>query len=88
MRDRPDRLDCEHVFRKLDDYLDRELTPHETGLVREHLEVCEVCAAEYRFEKSVLANVREKLRHIAAPPDLLSRITRRIAEAEPEDGGR
>jgi len=88
MRDHPDRRGCEHVFRKLDDYLDRELAPHEARLVREHLEVCAVCAAEYDFEKSVLTNVREKLRHIAAPPDLLARITRRIAEAERENEGR
>lgn len=88
MRHHPDRRGCEHVFRKLDDYLDRELTPNEARLVREHLEVCAVCATEYHFEKSVLTNVRDKLRHIAAPPDLLARITRRIAEVEREEGDR
>lgn len=86
MRSVPDRLTCEDLFRKLDDYLDRELSPDEARLVREHLETCAVCAAEYRFEASVLTNVREKLRHIAAPPDLLARITRRIAEVEREKG--
>ena len=77
-----DRLSCVELFRRLDDYLDRELRPEEMRLVREHLESCAVCASEYSFEESVLKNVREKLRHIQAPPDLLSRISRLIAESE------
>lgn len=79
---RPDRLSCEQLFRRLDDYLDRELSPEVMALVREHLETCAVCAAEYAFESSVLTSVREKLRHISAPPDLMAKISRRIAEAE------
>ncbi len=83
---RPDRLSCEELFRRLDDYLDRELTPDEMEMVREHLETCAVCASEYAFESSVLKNVREKLRRIAAPPGLMAKISRRIAEAEAQGG--
>lgn len=83
---RPARLTCEELFRRLDDYLDRELTPDEAVLVRDHLEICAVCAAEYRFEASVLRNVREKLRRISAPPDLLAKISRSIARADREGG--
>jgi len=78
----PDRFTCEEMFRRLDDYMDRELSPEEAALVREHLETCAVCAAEYRFESSMLTSVREKLRRIAAPPDLLRRISARIAKQE------
>jgi len=80
----PDRLTCEELFRKLDDYLDQELAPEEARLVREHLETCAVCAAEYQFESSVLTNVRDKLQRLSAPADLLSRITQRIAQARRE----
>jgi anti-sigma factor (TIGR02949 family) len=66
----------------LDDYLDRELSEDEARLVREHLETCAICATEYTFEASMLRGVREKLRRIQAPPGLLERITRRIAESE------
>lgn len=76
----PDRLSCEELFRRLDDYLDRELEPAESDLVRQHLETCAVCAAEYRFEASMLSAVRDKMRRIQAPPGLLEKITRRIAE--------
>lgn len=81
----PDRLTCEELFRRLDDYMDRELSPEEAKLVREHLETCAVCTAEYSFESSMLRSVREKLRHISAPPDLLARITARITRAEGGD---
>lgn len=72
------RLTCEEIFRRLDDYLDRELTAEEMARVREHLETCEVCAREYDFEEKVLVNLRDRLRRIAAPRDLLSKITKTI----------
>jgi anti-sigma factor (TIGR02949 family) len=56
------RLTCEEIFRRLDDYLDRELTAEEMARVRGHLETCEVCAREYDFEEKVLVNLRERLR--------------------------
>ncbi|HEU4754667.1 MAG TPA: zf-HC2 domain-containing protein [Armatimonadota bacterium] len=77
-----DRYHCEETFRRFDDYLDRELTPAEMELVREHLEHCERCARELRFEASVLRQVREKVRRITVPPDLFARISRALDEVE------
>jgi len=68
------RYTCEEAFRRLDDYLDRELTPEETALVHEHLETCAGCAREFSFEASVLRGVRAKLRQIDLPESLQSRI--------------
>jgi anti-sigma factor (TIGR02949 family) len=68
------RKTCEEAFRLLDDFLDRRLGPEETRLVEEHLRVCEACTREFTFEASVLHNVKEKLRHLAAPTDLVARI--------------
>jgi anti-sigma factor (TIGR02949 family) len=82
----PDRYTCEEVFRRLDDYLDRELAAAEVAIVRQHLEVCAVCASEYRFESSVLEQVRAKLRRIAVPADLCARIAAAI-ETEAAGGG-
>ncbi len=81
MRRHIDRATCEEAFRKLDDYLDRRLSPTETGLVEEHLRTCEACTREFTFEASVLAAVRRKLERVEAPPDLLARISERIARA-------
>jgi len=68
------RYTCEEAFRRLHDYLDRELSTEETVLVREHLEICAGCAREFNFEASVLKGVREKLRQIDLPPSLQARI--------------
>lgn len=81
-----DRYTCEEVFRRFDDYLDRELTPEEIQLVEEHMAICERCAREYHFEESVLRNVRAKLHRLSAPPDLLGRISRALSDVKPGGG--
>jgi anti-sigma factor (TIGR02949 family) len=72
------RKTCEEAFRLLDDFLDRRLGPEETHLVEEHLRVCEACTREFAFEASVLNGVKEKLRHIEAPADLVAKIISRL----------
>jgi anti-sigma factor (TIGR02949 family) len=79
MSRRLDRTTCEEAFRRLDDYLDRRLTPDDIRLIEEHLHVCDACSREFTFEASVIKGVREKLRRISAPADLSARIAKRIA---------
>jgi anti-sigma factor (TIGR02949 family) len=80
--DRLDRLTCEEVFARLDDFMDRELGPEEARRVQEHLDACARCAMEYRFEVSIVQGVRDKLRRIAAPGDLLARINERLSRSD------
>ena len=68
------RYTCEEAFRRLDDYLDHELSAEEMELVREHLEICAGCAREFNFERSVIEGVEEKLQQIELPDTLQSRI--------------
>jgi anti-sigma factor (TIGR02949 family) len=70
----PDRMTCEEVVRRLDDYLDRELTSAEMRRVSEHLETCATCASEFAFETSVVSEIRSKLRRIAAPQELIRKV--------------
>jgi anti-sigma factor (TIGR02949 family) len=81
-----DRVTCEDAFRKIDDYLDRELSDDELARIADHLAICAACASEFQFERSVLDGVRAKLRRVAAPPALLPKIFQLI-RAE-RDGGR
>lgn len=76
-----DRLNCEQVFKRLDDYLDRELSPAETEMVREHLEICAWCAGAYDFQENVLSQLRERLQHVPAPTHLLSKVSLALAKA-------
>ncbi len=73
-----DRMTCESAFRRLDDYLDRQLSPDEMRLVEEHLQICEACTREFTFEASVLDGVRRKLKSLEMPPDLLAWIAARL----------
>lgn len=81
----PGPFDCQAVFQRLDDYLDRELTADEMMQVRAHLDLCEVCAREHRFEATVIAAVRAKLGQVRAPQALIDRVRRSL---EQEPGGR
>ena len=74
----PDRFTCEEVFRKLDDFIDRELDPAEQGVVSAHLATCAVCAAEHKFEASVLQQLKSKMRRLVLPQDLFQRISNAI----------
>ena len=70
----PDRYTCAQVFRRLDDYVDRELTPEEIDRVEEHLATCAQCASEARFERSIVEGLKTKIRHIDVPASLLEKI--------------
>jgi len=76
------RYTCEEAFRRLDDYLDRELSAEEMTLVHEHLDICAGCAREFNFEASVLRGVREKLRQIDLPDSLQARILAALGKAQ------
>ncbi|HEY9014218.1 MAG TPA: zf-HC2 domain-containing protein [Gemmatimonadales bacterium] len=78
-----DRTNCEEAFRRLDDFLDRRLTPEETRIIEEHLEICAWCAREFNFETSVLFGVKRKLRQLEVPTDLVSRILAQLPPSEP-----
>ncbi|HJR16549.1 MAG TPA: zf-HC2 domain-containing protein [Gemmatimonadales bacterium] len=71
---RVDRTNCEEAFRRLDDFLDRRLTPDEMRIIEKHLEVCAWCTREFNFEASVLHGVKGKLRQLEAPADLVTKI--------------
>lgn len=78
----PDRYGCEEAFRRLDDYVDRELSADEIRLVGKHLETCATCAAEFTFEDRVIACVRRKVQRISMPKDLMTRISAKLSEGE------
>ena len=73
-----DPLTCQEAVARLDDYLDRELSEEEMRRVRHHLETCAGCAGHFRVEEDLLQQVRDKMRRIAVPGDLMARIQKRL----------
>jgi anti-sigma factor (TIGR02949 family) len=76
------RTNCEEAFRRLNDFLDRRLNPDEMRVIEEHLEICAWCAREFNFEASVLQGVKQRLRQLAAPSDLVSRVLSQLPPTE------
>ena len=75
-------MDCRETFRRLDDYVDRELSTDEQRAVAEHLEACARCAQEFAVEHELLEALKQKLRRIAAPQGLMEKSTAPIHQAE------
>jgi anti-sigma factor (TIGR02949 family) len=78
--DRLDRYTCDEALRRLEDYLDGELSADDLRRVREHLDTCAPCTSQFGFESSVLEGIRARLRRTDLPPDLMERI-RRLLDA-------
>ncbi len=78
------RISCTEMVLRLDDFVDRALSPAELELVEEHLLECVRCAGKFRFEVSLVEGLRERLSRIAVPEGLLRSIRERLeGEAAP-----
>ena len=75
-----DRYTCLETVRRLDDYLDRELSAAETHEVERHLEVCDRCLTRFQFEGAVLEDLRLKLRRVAVPETLEARLRQALRD--------
>jgi anti-sigma factor (TIGR02949 family) len=74
-------FNCAETFRRLQDFLDRRLTPAERSAVEVHLMECLVCAGEYRFEGKVIEEIRAALSRLDVPPQLFRKVQERLEAA-------
>lgn len=80
----PERFDCAETFQRLNDYLDRELSAEEIGLVEEHLAVCAMCAGEFHFEERLLLKLKLKAQESTMPDDVKTRVLQALYQAKEE----
>ena len=80
-----DRYTCEEVVRRLNDYLDHELSAAEKVKMQEHLNTCAQCASEHAFETSVLQELKRKVRRIDLPQSLVDKVGAILADAQRKD---
>ena len=73
------RLTCVEALRRLDDYLDHELAQLDLRRVEQHIHECEACAKKFGFERSLVDQVRAKLREGEMPPQVRSRVLAALA---------
>jgi anti-sigma factor (TIGR02949 family) len=68
-------LSCQETFRRLDDYLDRELSAQDMVAVEAHLRACAICAPEFEVERELLDAIRARLTRLRVPEELKARIS-------------
>jgi anti-sigma factor (TIGR02949 family) len=69
---------CAEVRARLDDYLDQEQAPEQTGRILAHLDACPECDARYEAAYQELAVLRAAAGHTRAPADLRDRLLQAI----------
>jgi anti-sigma factor (TIGR02949 family) len=68
------RLTCVEALRRLDTYLDGEVANLDHRRIEAHLRECEACAKKFGFERTLLDQLRGKLREVEMPDQLRTRI--------------
>ena len=81
-----DRYTCLETVRRLDDYLDRQLSEVEHLEVEHHLETCDRCLQRFRFEAAVVDDLRTKLRRVTVPSTLESRLRDLLRHGDAGEG--
>lgn len=71
---------CDRVCASLDSYLSGELTEESSREVRQHLEGCPRCAAEYETRARVRGQLREAVRATPVPGGLETRVRRAVRD--------
>jgi mycothiol system anti-sigma-R factor len=67
-------IDCEHVLREIELYIDRELDATEAHHIQEHLAECGGCLERKEFRETLRKLVARKCGPSAAPEELMVRI--------------
>ena len=76
-------VDCQHVMRRLWEYLDGELPEDEVAALGAHLAECGRCSPQYRFQLAFLGLVGRAAAAGRARPELARRIRSALATVQP-----
>lgn len=75
---------CKEALARLDEFVDRELAPHEHQQVERHVRLCLCCARKFRFQQGFASDLKAKLARVeSVSPGLLQRLRRELAAAPP-----
>ena len=77
-----DYYSCEEAVKRLNEYLDHELTPDERIVVLKHLEICRPCLKRFSFEQTLVVSLRQKVTHLCAPSALREKLHSLLREKE------
>lgn len=77
----PHEDDCSSVLEHVYEYIDHEMADDDLATVKQHLEDCTPCLAEYGLEQAVKALVHRCCSE-TAPEDLRAKVLSKIRQAQ------
>lgn len=80
-----DFYSCEECIKRLNDYLDHELSPEEREDVVKHLNLCKPCLERFHFEENLIVSLRKKTADICASAKLREKLARLIKPQAQKD---
>ena len=69
-----DFYSCEEAVKRLNEYLDHEMTAEERVVVIKHLEICRSCLKHFSFEQTLVISLRQKASLVCMPAALRERL--------------
>jgi anti-sigma factor (TIGR02949 family) len=69
-----DYYSCEEAIKRLNEYLDHELTEEERTVVVKHLEICKPCFSRFTFEQNLIVSIRQKICGLSAPQNVKDKL--------------
>lgn len=69
-----DYYSCEEAVKRLNEYLDHQLTDTERVVVMKHLELCRPCLRRFTFEQTLVISLRQKVSRLCAPSALREKL--------------
>ena len=69
-----DFYSCEEAVKRLNEYLDHQLTADEQVIVLKHLDICRPCLRRFSFEQTLVISLRQKALRLCAPPSLREKL--------------
>jgi anti-sigma factor (TIGR02949 family) len=69
-----DYYSCEEAIKRLNEYLDHELSDAERVVVLKHLEICKPCFSRFSFEQTLVVSIRQKITVLCTPHGLREKL--------------
>ena len=77
-----DYYSCEEAVKRLNEYLDHQMTDPERAVVMRHLEICRPCLRRFTFEQTLVVSLRQKVAHLCVPVTLREKLYALLRDKE------
>jgi len=77
-----DYYSCEEAIKRLNEYLDHQMTEAERAVVMHHLEICRPCLRRFTFEQTLVISLRQKVALLCVPTALREKLHSLLRDQE------